>query len=98
MEFESKDGSVGGDGGVQEFQAVIFAPGSSPLLHPLTADASSAPKALLPVAGRPLLAYQLDLLAKAGFSGACAGGGWIDACHLGWGRGPPMLMCGGYVW
>ena len=71
MEFESKaiDGAVGGEGGVQEFQAVVFAPGSSPLLHPLTADASASPKTLLPVAGRPLLAYQLDLLAKAGFSG-----------------------------
>ena len=52
-----------------EFQAVVFVTGSSSLLHPLTSDPATLPKALLPVAGVPLLAYQLLLLSKAGFSG-----------------------------
>ena len=60
---ESKSGSYA------EFQAVLFAPGSSPLLHPLTANAAHSPKALLPVGGTPLISYQLNLLAKAGFTG-----------------------------
>mmetsp|Transcript_983 Transcript_983/g.2480 ORF Transcript_983/g.2480 Transcript_983/m.2480 type:complete len:295 (-) Transcript_983:116-1000(-) len=47
-----------------EFQAVLLAGGSGTRLYPLT---EGVPKSLLPVANRPLIAYQLLLLEKAGF-------------------------------
>jgi hypothetical protein len=50
----------------QEFQPVILAGGYGSRLGVLVEE-SSVPKALLPVANRPLLSYQLDLLEKAGF-------------------------------
>jgi translation initiation factor eIF-2B subunit gamma len=59
-----------------EFQPVILAGGYGSRLGVLVEE-GSGPKALLPVANRPLLSYQLDLLEKAGFlctfsSGRCA--------------------------
>ena len=51
-----------------EFQAVILADhddGSGTRLYPLL---ESTPKGLLPVAGRPLIAYQLALLERSGFT------------------------------
>jgi translation initiation factor eIF-2B subunit gamma len=47
-----------------EFQAVLLAGGTGTRLYPLT---EGVPKSLLPVANRPLIAYQLLLLEKAGF-------------------------------
>ncbi|KAH6596608.1 hypothetical protein BASA61_003437 [Batrachochytrium salamandrivorans] len=47
----------------QEFQAVILA-GFGSRLYPL-ADGDTVPKALLPVANRPMIAYQLEWLEEA---------------------------------
>ena len=47
-----------------EFQAVLLAGGTGTRLYPLT---EGIPKSFLPVANRPLIAYQLLLLEKAGF-------------------------------
>ena len=50
-----------------EFQAVVLADhddGSGTRLYPLL---ESTPKSLLPVAGRPLISYQLALLERSGF-------------------------------
>ena len=47
-----------------EFQAVLLAGGTGTRLYPLT---EGVPKSLLTVANRPLIAYQLLLLEKAGF-------------------------------
>lgn len=49
-----------------ECQAVILAGGTGTALYPVT---DTVPKPLLPVAGRPLLLYQLELLEHAGFAG-----------------------------
>jgi hypothetical protein len=48
-----------------EFQAVLLAGGRCARMFPLT---EKCPKALLPVANRPVIDYGLDLLEKAGFS------------------------------
>ncbi|XJO71589.1 hypothetical protein BDV3_001075 [Batrachochytrium dendrobatidis] len=50
-----------------EFQAVILA-GFGSRLYPL-ADGDSVPKALLPIANRPMIAYQLDWLEEANIRG-----------------------------
>jgi translation initiation factor eIF-2B subunit gamma len=53
-----------------EFQAIVLADhddGSGTRLYPLL---ESTPKSLLPVAGRPLIAYQLALLERSGFKEA----------------------------
>lgn len=50
-----------------EYQAVVLPDTAGSLLYPLTEGSC---KAMLPVALRPLVAYQLDLLEKSGFSGA----------------------------
>ncbi len=50
-----------------EFQAVILAGGAGNRMYPLT---EGIPKPLLPIATRPLLSYQLELLEKAGFNEA----------------------------
>ena len=49
-----------------EFHAVVLAGGRCARMYPLT---EKCPKALLPVANRPVIDYCLDLLEKAGFSG-----------------------------
>lgn len=49
-----------------EFQPIILAGGYGSRLGVLVED-QAIPKALLPVANRPLLSYQLDLLEKVGF-------------------------------
>ena len=49
-----------------EFQPVILAGGFGNRLGVLVEE-QSVVKALLPVANRPLLSYQLELLEKAGF-------------------------------
>ena len=50
----------------QEFQVVILAGGNGNRMYPLTEE---IPKCLLPVANRPLLSYQLELLERVGFTG-----------------------------
>lgn len=50
-----------------EFQAIIMAGGLGARLSPFT---SSLPKPLLPIANKPLLAYQLELLQSSGFGHA----------------------------
>ena len=50
----------------EEFQPVILAGGFGSRMGVLVEE-GSIPKPLLPVANRPLLSYQLDLLEKAGF-------------------------------
>lgn len=52
---------------VGEFEAVILAGGPGRGLYPLT---TSSPKALLPIANRPLLWFQLDALSRAGLGSA----------------------------
>ena len=49
-----------------EFQAVILTNVEDSSLYPLT-QAEKYPRSLLPVANRPLLVYQLNLLENAGF-------------------------------
>lgn len=49
-----------------EFHPIILAGGYGSRLGVLVED-PSIPKALLPVANRPLLSYQLELLEKVGF-------------------------------
>jgi translation initiation factor eIF-2B subunit gamma len=58
---------LGDEPGRAEFQVVILAGGQGQRMYPLT---HGSPKALLPVANRPILAYQVALLEKAGFSEA----------------------------
>jgi len=53
--------------GPQEFQVVILAGGTGSRLTPLT---DGTPKSMLPVANRPLISYQLELLERAGFTEA----------------------------
>ena len=50
-----------------ETQAVVLAGGRGRKLYPFTED---TPKALLPVANRPLLYYPLLYLQNEGFAGA----------------------------
>eukprot|EP00026_Physarum_polycephalum_P008077 Phypoly_transcript_08155.p1 GENE.Phypoly_transcript_08155~~Phypoly_transcript_08155.p1 ORF type:complete len:448 (+),score=42.35 Phypoly_transcript_08155:192-1535(+) len=50
-----------------EYQVVILSGGTGSSMHPLTED---IPKALLPIANRPLISYQLELLEKCGFEEA----------------------------
>eukprot|EP00742_Colponemidia_sp_Colp-10_P004043 GILJ01004313.1.p1 GENE.GILJ01004313.1~~GILJ01004313.1.p1 ORF type:complete len:431 (-),score=66.67 GILJ01004313.1:51-1343(-) len=52
------------DCGAVEFQAVILAGGEGARLYPLAED---IPKSLLPIANRPLLSFQLELLERSGF-------------------------------
>lgn len=49
-----------------EFQPVILAGGFGGRMGVLVEE-QSLPKVLLPIANRPLLSYQLDILEKAGF-------------------------------
>jgi len=58
---------------VNEFQAVILA-GYGNRMYPLTEE-NSLPKALLPIANKPLLYYQLQWLVKAGIQDV------IVTCH-----------------
>jgi len=53
---------------IEEFQVIILAGGFGKHLTPL---ADHTPKALIPVANRPLLSYQLEMLESAGFSSMC---------------------------
>ena len=48
-----------------EMQVVLLAGGLGQKMYPLTQ--SNTPKALLPIANRPLISYQLDLLEQCGF-------------------------------
>lgn len=50
-----------------EYQVVILSGGTGTSLFPLTDD---IPKALIPIANRPLISYQLELLEKCGFDEA----------------------------
>lgn len=50
----------------QEFQVVLLAGGTGSRMYPLTEE---IPKYMLPIANRPLLSYQLELLEKVGFGG-----------------------------
>jgi NDP-sugar pyrophosphorylase family protein len=50
---------------IHDFQVVILAGGSGRRLRPITSE--EIPKALLPVANRELLSYQLEFVAKMGF-------------------------------
>lgn len=51
---------------VQEFQVILFAGGAGNRMYPLT---EGIPKNMLPVANRPLISYQLELLERVGISG-----------------------------
>eukprot|EP01088_Endostelium_zonatum_P016656 TRINITY_DN4592_c0_g1_i1.p1 TRINITY_DN4592_c0_g1~~TRINITY_DN4592_c0_g1_i1.p1 ORF type:complete len:533 (+),score=151.36 TRINITY_DN4592_c0_g1_i1:67-1665(+) len=50
---------------IVEFQVVILAGGPGSRMYPLTTE---VPKALLPIANRPMISYQLELLERVGFS------------------------------
>jgi dTDP-glucose pyrophosphorylase len=59
-----QESTVGGVPSHSEFQAVILASGNDgDNLYPLT---EQTPLPLLPVANRPLISYQLELLERAG--------------------------------
>lgn len=49
-----------------EFQAVILAAGRGSRMYPLN---EQLPKALLPVANKPMIWYPIRMLQKAGFEG-----------------------------
>src|SRR5258708_6766607 len=51
-----------------EYDAVILCGSSGSTLYPLTSE--SIPKCLLPIANRPLIIYQLELLQTANFTRA----------------------------
>lgn len=51
---------------LSEFQVVLMAGGMGNRMVPLS---EGMPKALMPVANRPLIVYILDTFAKAGFQG-----------------------------
>lgn len=77
-------------GSVMNFQVVILAGGTSKTLFPLVSK--DVPKALLPVANRPVLSYVLELLEAsnlkdlivvvAGEDAAARVGGWISQAYL----------------
>jgi len=53
------------NGGGLEFQAVVLSGGLGNRMYPLT---ESQPKCLLPIANRPLLSFQLEILERSGFT------------------------------
>lgn len=55
------------DNRIEEYQAIVFAGGAGSKLYPLPSD--TMPKSLLPIANRPLISFQLDLLENSQFSG-----------------------------
>ncbi|KAK4764651.1 hypothetical protein SAY86_025741 [Trapa natans] len=75
---------------VMDFQVVVLAGGFSKKLVPIVSK--EVPKALLPVANRPVLSYVLDLLEQSnlkdlivvveGNDAAVRIGGWISAAYL----------------
>ena len=71
-------------------QAVVLACEDGRRLYPLTQD---CPAPLLPVLNKPLLAYQLELLENAGYTGVCVCVCWC--CEYGLGR---VLLKGGVGW
>lgn len=54
---------------IHDFQIIILAGGSGRRLRPMTSD--DMPKALLPVANRVLLSYQLEFVSKLMFPEVC---------------------------
>jgi len=67
-------------------KAMIFAAGKGERMRPLTL---TTPKPLLPVAGRPLIEYHLDNLARAGIRGVVINVAWLGQKiidHLGDGQ------------
>jgi len=50
-----------------EFQVVILSGGPGSRMYPLTTEIA---KPLLPIANRPMISYQLELLERAGFAGS----------------------------
>lgn len=54
---------------IMELQAVLMAAGGGSRMTDLTYN---TPKAMLPVANKPLIWYPLNLLEKVGFEGACS--------------------------
>eukprot|EP01116_Phalansterium_solitarium_P001063 TRINITY_DN10861_c0_g1_i2.p1 TRINITY_DN10861_c0_g1~~TRINITY_DN10861_c0_g1_i2.p1 ORF type:complete len:265 (-),score=84.23 TRINITY_DN10861_c0_g1_i2:126-890(-) len=50
-----------------EFQVIVLSGGAGLRMYPLTED---TPKSMLPVANRPLISYQLELLESVGFTEA----------------------------
>ena len=60
-------------------QAVVLACGDGRRLYPLTKDCSAP---LLPVLNKPLLHYQLELLEKAGYTGALRRQSWANFSPL----------------
>ncbi|XP_058107378.1 uncharacterized protein LOC131250961 isoform X5 [Magnolia sinica] len=73
-----------------DFQVVVLAGGTSKNLHPIVSK--EVPKALLPVANRPVLSYVLELLESSnlkdlivvveGEDAALRIGGWISAAYV----------------
>ena len=66
--------SSSGSGGSVEYQAIILATSIGSALFPLTSESDGSSnemdtigRAVLPIANRPLLWYQLDMIHKAGF-------------------------------
>ncbi|XP_052201355.1 uncharacterized protein LOC127807503 isoform X1 [Diospyros lotus] len=83
--------AVGLKGGSEmDFQVVVLAGGTSKNLVPLVSE--EVPKALLPVANRPVLSYVLDLLEQSnlkdlivvveGEDAAVRVGGWISSAYV----------------
>lgn len=55
-------------------RAMILAAGYGKRMHPLTL---SKPKPLIEVAGKPLIVYQIEKLAAAGYSEIVINHGWL---------------------
>jgi len=58
---------------VLDIQVIVLAGGAATRMQPLTAE--GRPKALLPVANRPMLWYCLDHLHRHGYDGTPVAGG-----------------------
>lgn len=57
-------------------KAMIFAAGRGERMRPLT---DAAPKPMLPVAGKPLIVWQIEALARAGFVDIVINHAWLGA-------------------
>ncbi|VVE33470.1 UTP--glucose-1-phosphate uridylyltransferase [Pandoraea pneumonica] len=61
---------------MRQMKAMIFAAGRGDRMRPLT---DTTPKPLLPVAGKPLIVWQIEALARAGYTDIVINHAWLGA-------------------